>query len=81
MIILDTNVVSEPLRPTDDPAVLSWLDQQDIETLYLTTVAVAELRFGIAALPLEKNDSTWKTNSNDVFFLSLRDASFRSTRL
>ncbi len=54
MIILDTNVISEPLRLTGDPAVLSWLDQQDIETLYLTAVTVAELRFGITALPSGK---------------------------
>jgi hypothetical protein len=54
MIILDTNVISEPLRPTGDPTVLNWLDQQDIATLYLTAITVAELRFGIAALPLGK---------------------------
>ena len=51
MIILDTNVISEPLRPTGDAAVLNWLDQQDIDTLYLTAITVGELRFGIAALP------------------------------
>lgn len=52
MVILDTNVISEPLKPAGDATVLEWLDQQDIETLYLTAVTVAELRFGIAALPL-----------------------------
>lgn len=52
MIILDTNVVSEPLKPSGNSAVLEWLDEQDIETLYLTSITVAELRFGIAALPL-----------------------------
>jgi hypothetical protein len=52
MIILDTNVISEPLKPKGDPAVLGWLDQQDIATLYLTAITLAELRFGIAALPL-----------------------------
>lgn len=52
MVILDTYVISEPLKPAGDPAVLEWLDQQDIETLYLTAVTVAELRFGIAVLPL-----------------------------
>jgi hypothetical protein len=54
MIVLDTNVISEPLRPAGEVAVLTWLDQQDVETLYLTAVTVAELRFGIAALPLGK---------------------------
>lgn len=51
MIILDTNVVSEPLRPAPDPAVLDWLDRQTIETLFLTAISLAELRYGVAALP------------------------------
>lgn len=63
MIILDTNVVSEPLRPNGEGAVLKWLDQQDIETLYLTAITVAELRFGIAALPAGKR----KRSLNDDF--------------
>ena len=51
MIILDTNVVSEPLKPSPEPAVLAWLDRQAPETLYLTTVNLAELLAGIEALP------------------------------
>jgi predicted nucleic acid-binding protein len=51
MIILDTNVVSEPLKRAAEPAVLAWLDQQNIETLFLATISLAELRFGVAALP------------------------------
>lgn len=54
MIILDTNVISEPLRPTPDRMVLEWLDEQHIETVYLTSITVGELRFGIAALPRGK---------------------------
>ncbi len=51
MIVLDTNVISEPLRPAGDPAVLAWLDRQNIETLFLTTISLAELRYGVAVLP------------------------------
>lgn len=51
MIILDTNVVSEPLRPSPNPAVVSWLDAQHSNTLYLTALTVAEIRAGIAVLP------------------------------
>jgi predicted nucleic acid-binding protein len=50
MIILDTNVVSEPLRPKPNPEVLSWLDRQAPETLYLTAISVAELWLGIELL-------------------------------
>lgn len=51
MIVLDTNVVSEPLRTAPSERVVAWLDAQHIDTLYLTTVTLAEVRFGIAALP------------------------------
>ncbi|WP_405138409.1 type II toxin-antitoxin system VapC family toxin [Nocardia sp. NBC_01388] len=51
MIILDTNVISEPLRKAPDPRVAEWLDAQNIETLYLTAVTVGELRYGAAAMP------------------------------
>ena len=51
MIILDTNVVSEPLKPLPDPAVLDWLNVQDPETLFLTTISLAELLAGIEIMP------------------------------
>ncbi len=51
MILLDTNVISEPLRPEPDPAVAAWLDAQTLETLYLSAVTVAELRLGVALVP------------------------------
>jgi len=51
MIVLDTNVVSEAMKPEPDPAVRAWLNEQTAETLYLTSVTLAELLFGIAALP------------------------------
>jgi predicted nucleic acid-binding protein len=51
MILLDTNVISEPLRAAGDANVLAWIDAQIIETLYLSTISLAELRFGIAVLP------------------------------
>lgn len=54
MIILDTNVVSEAMKPEPHPAVRAWLNNQAAETLYLSSVSVAELLFGIAALPTGK---------------------------
>ncbi len=54
MILLDTNVVSEPWRPKADARVVAWIDAQVVETLYLSAVTVAELRFGIAAMPVGK---------------------------
>jgi predicted nucleic acid-binding protein len=51
MILLDTNVVSEAMKPESNPAVRNWLDEQAAETLYLSSVTIAELMFGIGTLP------------------------------
>lgn len=50
MILLDTNVISEPLRRDPEPRVIEWIDTQPLETLYLSTITVAALRAGIALL-------------------------------
>jgi predicted nucleic acid-binding protein len=54
MIVLDTNVLSEPMRPGADPRVAAWLDRQAIDALYLTTISLAALLAGVALLPLGK---------------------------
>ncbi len=51
MIILDTNVLSEAMKPEPHPAVRAWLDEQVAETLYISSVTVAEILFGIGVLP------------------------------
>ena len=51
MILLDTNVVSEAMKPEPAPAVRAWLDAQVAETLFISSITVAELMFGIGALP------------------------------
>lgn len=51
MIVLDTNVVSEPMKPNGNPAVRDWLDRQVAETLYLTATSLAELLVGVEMLP------------------------------
>ncbi len=54
MILIDTNVISELWKITPDPGVLDWIDAQAIETLYLSAITVAELRFGLAIMPRGK---------------------------
>jgi predicted nucleic acid-binding protein len=51
MIILDTNVASEPMKENGDPTVKAWLDKQVPSTLYLTSVSLGELLCGIATVP------------------------------
>ena len=62
MILLDTNVVSEPLRPAPDPRVIEWIDAQPLETLFLSAITVAELRAGVALLPAGKRRSGLRQN-------------------
>ena len=54
MIVLDTNVISELLRKHPKARVVEWVDAQVVQTLYLSAITVAELRFGIASLPVGK---------------------------
>jgi predicted nucleic acid-binding protein len=58
MIVLDTNVLSEPLKSFPNPRVLTWLDAQAAETLFMTTISYAELRFAVLKMPdgKRKND-------------------------
>ena len=59
MILVDTNVISELWRIAPDPGVLAWVDAQAIETLYLSAVTVAELRFGVASMPQGRRRSVY----------------------
>jgi toxin FitB len=54
VIVLDTNVISELLRPQPAPQVEAWLSDQDGATVFFTTVGEAELRHGVALLPAGK---------------------------
>ena len=58
MILVDTNVISEPLQPNPNQRVIAWIDSQSIETLYLSAITMAELRFGIAVLPQGRRKSS-----------------------
>ena len=51
MIVLDTNVVSEPMKAHGDPAVTAWLDRQVADILHLTATSLSELLVGIEILP------------------------------
>ena len=62
MIVLANNVVSEAMKPDPHPAMRVWLNAQVAPTLFLSSVALAELMFGIAALPAGKRkDMLFKT--------------------
>lgn len=60
MIVLDTNVISELWKAEPDSNVLAWIDAQVVETLYLSTVTVAEIRFGVATMPKGKRRAVYQ---------------------
>jgi toxin FitB len=62
MILLDTNVMSEPLRRAPEPRVVAWIDAQAMETLFLSAITVAELRAGVALLPPGKRRAGLQDN-------------------
>ena len=62
MILLDTNVISEPQRLEPNARVLDWMDAQALETLYLSTITVAELRAGVALMPAGKRRDSLHEN-------------------
>ncbi len=57
-ILIDTNVVSELIRKSPDPAVTKWAASLQVERLFLSTVSEAELRFGVEILPPCKRRET-----------------------
>ena len=63
MIVLDTNVISELMRPQPDANVLGWMDRQPMRSIWTTTVTHYELRSGILLMPAGKK----RTMLNECF--------------
>lgn len=51
MIVLDTNVVSEVVRPSPSPNVVEWLNTQESSDLYVTAITLGEISYGVEVLP------------------------------
>jgi predicted nucleic acid-binding protein len=51
VIVLDTNVVSEPMRPAPSPAVENWVSTQPATGMFISAITEAEFRYGLALLP------------------------------
>ncbi len=67
MIILDTNVVSELMRPDPAPQVAAWVRDRDRHELRTTVITVAEIRYGIARLPDGRRKQVLLTAASDIF--------------
>ncbi|MFA6213215.1 MAG: type II toxin-antitoxin system VapC family toxin [Candidatus Obscuribacterales bacterium] len=66
MIILDTNVVSEVVKIGRSSAVVTWLDEMPVDSLYLTAVSLSELCIGVEILPLGKRKSALKADLGEL---------------
>jgi len=51
MMVLDTNVLSELMRPRPDARVIDWLDRQDANSVTISAITIAEILYGIERLP------------------------------
>ena len=60
MILLDTNVISELWKMQPNKGVLTWIDAQSVETLFLSVVTVAELSYGIATMAKGKRRAIYQ---------------------
>jgi toxin FitB len=57
MIVLDTNVISEIMLPAPEPRVLQWIDGQPPQSIWITTINLYEIRFGLQSMPAGKKQS------------------------
>jgi toxin FitB len=67
MIVLDTNVVSELMRPEPAPVVVAWLQHSSGYGLYTTAVTIAEIRYGIARLPEGRRRQSLHQAADEIF--------------
>jgi len=68
MIVVDTNVISEVMRPQPTPAVLNWLNAQDGNRLFITSVTLAEIGYGLRILP--EGQRRWQLQSRFKQFIA-----------
>lgn len=67
MIVVDTNVVSELMRPSPSPAVVDWSRARSRQELYTTAITLAEIRYGIERIPAGRRKTRLRAIADDVF--------------
>lgn len=61
MILLDTNIISELMKTTPHPSVLAWINQQLNDTLFICSITVAEISYGLKVLPTGQRQKLLET--------------------
>lgn len=67
MIVVDTNVASELMKPAPARAVADWVRSHRPKELYTTAITLAEIRYGIARLPDGQRKAVLRTTADEVF--------------
>lgn len=67
MIVVDTNVVSELMRPSPAPRVVDWIHAQDQHELYTTSITLAEIRYGIERLDAGRRKELFTSTAEEIF--------------
>lgn len=67
MIVLDTNVTSELMRPSPSSSVVAWVRAHDPAELYTTSITFAEIGFGIERLPGGRRKDVLRASAYEVF--------------
>jgi predicted nucleic acid-binding protein len=67
MIVVDTNVVSELMRPSPSERVRVWLKAMPVRELYTSAVTVAEILYGIERLPSGRRQESLRSAATEVF--------------
>lgn len=83
-MLLDTNVISEMIRPRPEPIVSAWLDKQPPEELWTASVVIAELFSGIDMMPAGRKQNTLRAAVEGMiaedFLGQILDFDLRSAR-
>jgi toxin FitB len=67
MIVIDTNVLSELLKPEPHPGVESWIRQYPLGSVFITTITEAEVLYGVALLPGGKRKEILEVSTHTLF--------------
>lgn len=67
MIVVDTNVVSELMRPSPASTVVDWIHAQDQGELYTTSITLAEVRYGIERLDASRRNELFASTADEIF--------------
>ena len=67
MIVVDTNVTSELMRPAPSPAVVGWVRERNAGELFTTAITLAEIGYGIERLPPSRRKASLKAAADELF--------------